>query len=739
MDLFGIKKLRQEVSSQKGDLQDVKAKLIQSAERVRTLQEELRTRRRTLQKPLQYRTPDSDSMGPRRGGSSFYGPLHDLGEIARAIDVEAYIAVSVRKHREQILKESFSIAGEDEEMVEYIEQRLFEMTLASGVTTESWIREFTTQLVQYASAFLVIRRDVNKSTGSTIRWRGKKLLPIAAVFPMDATSVKIRSNKHGHPIEYMQRVEDAIADKSVTSFPTTDVIMATMDKKTGFQFGTPYILPVLDDVRALRRIEEITELVAQKHAWPFIHWKVGNKDEPIQDYHDGTTDIDVVKSELQNMPAEGGIVTKGNVEASVMGMQDKAIDLKPYLEYFERRVLSGLRLAPEDMGRAESNKASAITASESLQDSSKDIQSVIMDVITYQLFLPLLLEGGFDVTKDNIVRLQFGLINREEERARQAHGNDLYQGGSISKTEFRRDYLGSKEMAEEECLDCVPERNHEWDVELARMAAAAKAASAASSSSSTSKKKADNANRPINQSGQKTIKTRIKANDTVKELFGIMVDSHFTDCRESLRDFINKHGIGVNDMDGDSLDMTTKDAELQSILSSFVTFSMSRSRELISGSVDLGIQESLDNMSIEGEYSVPKKNMDRFFKNTIQKGFNNFASAVYVAINNDESLSGGSDTPPLVSLSSILDASSDSLKLLTYKFTELAFRFGYTRAAKSHRYKSIILTPDEEHACESCLESGSREVSLIVKDIPYRTLLDSHSTCAFDISLGQKE
>ena len=104
MDSFGIKKLRREVSIQKGDLQDVKAKLIQSAERVRTLQEELRTRRRTLQKPLQYRTPDSDCFGPRRGGSSFDGPLPDLGGLAQAIDVWSDIALSVRNQRYAILQ-----------------------------------------------------------------------------------------------------------------------------------------------------------------------------------------------------------------------------------------------------------------------------------------------------------------------------------------------------------------------------------------------------------------------------------------------------------------------------------------------------------------------------------------------------------------------------------------------------------------------------------------------------------
>jgi hypothetical protein len=392
------------------------------------------------------------SSGGRRTGSNniYYGPLHDLSEIARAVDIEPFISISVRKHREQILKEGYQIVGEEEDLIDYINQRLFEMFLVSGVTTEQWVREFTTQLITYGTAFLVKGRNKDKSTGSRIRIHGKTLEPIAAVFPLDPTSVSVRLNAHGHPIDWLQRLDEPIGGKRELTFSNSDVIVATIDKKTGFVFGTPYILPVLDDVRTLRRIEEITEVIAQKHAFPLTHWKVGEKDSPPQELDDGITEIDLVRTEVQNMPTEGGIVTSHRVEADTLGSADKAIDLEPYLDYFQKRAMGGLRLSPEDIGRSEGAKASAVTVSESLQDSSKDFQSVIADSITHGLFLPLLLEGQYDVTRENLVKLTFPMINREEERAQQAHGMDLFNSGGITRTEFRKDHLNRKELKEEE-------------------------------------------------------------------------------------------------------------------------------------------------------------------------------------------------------------------------------------------------------------------------------------------------
>jgi hypothetical protein len=716
-------------------LLDLKAAINQGKERTHSLAQEIKTRRRTLQKPLQYATSDVRA-GDRSSKRMYYGPLYDLGEIGRAVDVEPYIRVSIRKHREQILKEGYEIQGSDPEMVEYIKKRLFEMVLMTGVTTDQWLRDYTTNLITYATSFLVLKRDLDKSSGSEVKWHGKRLKPIAGIFPLDPTSVSVSQNEHGHPVKWMQNVEEAVGNKNVKTFDASEIVVSTLDKKTGFVFGTPYILPTLDDIRALRRIEEIVELIAQSHAWPSVQWKVGEKGDGPQEFDDGTTEIDYIRAELQAMPTEAGIVTSHRVEAQVLGMEGQALDLNGYLNHFKTRVMEGLRLSPEDLGQSAGSKASAVTVSQSLQDSSKDIQAVISDTLTYSLFLPLLLEGGFDVTKDNIVKLIFPLINREEDRARQSHGNDLYLAGSISKTEFRNDWLNREEHTEEECKDCVPEQKHEFDMELAKVAAAAKAASQANSANKSATKKSDNTTRPKNQSGQKAAKTRVTKND--RELYRAAIIDTFRATRVSLRDFIDRHGVGFTDSE-DPLDLTTKQEELDSILVSFVTYGVQNARIILNSSMQRGISDAVQDMGLEIPKPLSKRSIDRFYKNTIQKSLSGFIISIHKAISESEGLIDAKcETHPAVVLSSILDLHLSQLEDLTNEHVDLATRFGYAKSARINGYDSIIMEPDESDSCSECQDFGRKVISLTNKDIPYSTLLKTHDLCGFHIHLGEK-
>ena len=44
---------------------------------------------------------------------------------------------------------------------------------------------------------------------------------------------------------------------------------------------------------------------------------------------------------------------------------------------------------------------------------------------------------------DNMIKFEFEMINREEERSQQTHGQDLYLGGTLTVNEYRKEYLNS--------------------------------------------------------------------------------------------------------------------------------------------------------------------------------------------------------------------------------------------------------------------------------------------------------
>ena len=122
-----------EISSLQEELKDLRLKVGQMTKSSAEVKSAIKERRKTLSKPLMYRTRgDKGSIFGRVTNQDYIGPAYDLGEIARSIDVEPYINQSVRKHREQILKEGFHFSGVDEEMVRYLNQRIFEMELVSG-------------------------------------------------------------------------------------------------------------------------------------------------------------------------------------------------------------------------------------------------------------------------------------------------------------------------------------------------------------------------------------------------------------------------------------------------------------------------------------------------------------------------------------------------------------------------------------------------------------------------------
>lgn len=730
-----IQSLIEANQAQAKELKDVKARLLKTQKETLSLSQFLKNKRTNLTKPLQFQSHNITGGGNSRNKQPFTGPVYDLSEITRALDVESYVAISVRKHREQILKEGYSITGENQEAVDYIKRRLFEFSLVSDTDFDEVLREYTTNLIQYATSFIVIARDPNASSGSRYKWRGKKHDPVAALFPMNPTTVSAQRNGNGHIAKWEQRLSTPTPNGQTTKdYDKENVISATVDKKTGFIFGTPYILPVLDDVRVLRRIEEIAEVVGQRHVFPWTHWKVGTDDFPAQDLEDGSTEVDIVRQAILNTPPEGGIVTDHRVEGTILGVEGKAIDLVPYLGYFEKRVMAGLRLSPEDLGRSEGSKGGGQVASETLQEASKDFQAVISSSLSRQLFIPLLLEGGFDVNEENMVRLEFRLINREEDRARISHGQDQFLASSITRNEFRKEYLKKKEMSDEEDGDTVIGRKERQELTLAKMSAAAKASSAATSGAT---KKNANTTRPKNQNGQKPAKTRIKANDITEKLYLEALDAQWYDTRKMLESFVDKLNQPATPDKDDPADLTTREDELKSILETLVIFFSKDSKPLLLPAIQDGSNKAVkDTDNLDSSKSpLSNRSIDRFIKNNVTKALKIFIASLKDEILNNDSILNATSTHPQIALAGILDNRTDELAAMSSKHVDIAYRFGYAKMAKFYGCDSITLSPVEGSACEDCLDAGDREINMLQKDIPYNILLHTHSNCEFKIKI----
>lgn len=672
-----------------GPVQGKDIKLVISGFRGQEIQRALEKRTKILGRVRGYEFKGAGDL--RQSRSRFVPPIYDLAEIARAADAEAYINQSIRKHREQILKEGYQISGSDEEMVSYIKKRLFEIMAVTGITTEQWLRETVTNLITYHNAFLVFRRDPKRSSGKGITMFGKELDPIAGIFVGDPTTMQVAVDKWGTPKRWRQYVEgfdetDITVDKS---YPPEDVVHISMDRRTGFTFGTPYLLPVLDDIRALRKLEEVAIIVASKEAFPLYHYKVGTEKKPAIQYDGGGDEVAAVHAEIQALPVQGYIVTSERHEVNLVSKQGAALDLAPFLEYFEARVIAGLRLSPLDLGRGGGfSRGTATNLNKGLQDSAKDYQMVISDHLTNFVVFQLLLEGGFDVTEENMVKITFPTIDREEERAQQNHGMQLYMGDTITEDEFRKSYLNKQPLQEGERVNSSLRKQTEAQKEIVRTQGAARAAAGGGSDLGITsvKNTITNKGQPTNQSGTKPAKSRFKANDyyeKVKEKYSVTKSLILTSLDSDISEGILEDGV-------------------EDYLREFVKASVDLSRPYIEEKITDGLQKAKKEYSLlypdeDVDFDeVGNRAIDRFFTNFVTKSFwkviTPFRDQIFDLLVKDED---GNINAAQIMLA--LNALGDSINLLITDQLITAHRFGFIKLAKKVGSKSVdLVNPDTQ-------------------------------------------
>lgn len=636
--------------------------------------------------------------------SNFIDPVYDLAEISRVADVEPYIAQSVRKLREQVLKQGFDITGEDDDMVAYIKQRLFEISLLTEISTEKLIRDLVSNVILFHNGFLVFRRDATRSSGSPIRYFGKELDPIAGVFVGDPTSMQVKVDKYGTVRKWNQKIFSDTGTVAEREFFPEDVIHISVDKKPGYTFGTPYILPVLDDIRALRKLEELAVIVVSKEAFPLFHYKVGSETAPAIVYEGGESEVDYAMSQVTNLPPQGFIVTSERAEISLIGKEGAIIDMAPYIEYFEARVLAGLRLSPIDLGRSgSSNRGTATTINQNLESTAKEYQSIIADAISQQLILPLLLEGGYDVTPDNMVKFCFNCINTEEQRAEQNHGLQLMMGNAITSSEYRKKYLNRKAFTEEDVKDTERERDTGSQIRIMKEKPVAGASRSGSDRSSAGRVSGQVKNRakPANQYGS-TTKKRVTAND----------GQYRQDCIE----FIGKlrsELLTDADLDQDAI-TSFVDAKLHSLVTSLVE----ASNESVLDAINNGVakaEKEFEKVNPETDYTkqdIGRRSIERFFLNfvnkSIWKALNPYKDSLYSGFKRDAD--GNSMQHLIVSI--LEDIRKDLLELVDMQLIT-AERFGFIKFAKRMGYKNIDL-----------LDLDTAEVSKIdISNIIYKSFI----------------
>lgn len=380
---------------------------------------------------------------------------YDLAEIGRAADTDSYLARSFKKKVGLLMKEGFRFVGKNPATIRYLKTRIAQIERATLYPFLLLMREVAGDLIKYSNAYIVKVRNTKASGGRVRTVKGIGTLnPVAGYFRVPPETMYFKRDFQGQVIEYQQKVLTPLTSPKSGKWPRwkpQDIIHIYHDRKGGFAVGTPDTVPVLDDVRVLRRMEEDVELLVYQHLFPLYHYKVGTENYPAQVFEDGSTEVDHVQQQVEDMPAEGCIVTPERHEIDAIGAQGKALKADPFLKHFKERVWAGLAMSAIDFGEGSTaNRNTADALSQALIDCVKDFQGVLQIFFDFFVVGELLMESTFtfDVLDDeNVVNLKFNEIDIEQKIKRHSNAVNLYQGHLITETE------GRKELGEEPLLD----------------------------------------------------------------------------------------------------------------------------------------------------------------------------------------------------------------------------------------------------------------------------------------------
>jgi len=438
----------------------------------------------------------------------------DLDEILKAAKTESFIRLSIDKHREHALRHGWIFVGRNKSTVSYIYKRMAELSEAMGSPVELQIRQAIKNFIKFSNFFLSWSRDRTRPYNGRF---GKQKGRAKGLFSLGPNFMRYRRDPVNRILEWYQKVDPHDVEE------VKDVVHGAFDRDDGYVFGTPYLLPVLDDTQTWRRFEELEEILVHKFAFPLYHHKIGEKDRDPEIFDDGTTEIGEAAAAISSKAAEGHLITSHRHTIEVIGAKQHALDIEPLVRYWESRVLTGLVLSTLDIGRGDTaTRNTAETLSKSLADRCAEYQREFALIFNFYILDELLLEGGYELTPENRVFIRFPDIDREARRAEETHLVFLYQSNAITHDEMR---MG---MHKQPFLDGDWQKTA-WE-QITKPSAIIAAADELYMQSKPGEASAMVANKakPENQHGVKPTKTAVKK-DTLKDDIIQILDSQTDD------------------------------------------------------------------------------------------------------------------------------------------------------------------------------------------------------------------
>ena len=459
----------------------------------------------------------------------FEDPEYELEMLKIAYDSDSYIRQGVDKYVDQIFKEGFDFFGKDPLVVDYIKARLAFMTETTGTPTEQFLIDIAEDIVKYANCIIAKARLSDQSQlPPGVKATGLNgASPIVGYFCLNPSTIKGKRDKNGMVLGWQQEVDGA--DKPV-NLKKEDIVHMYYKREKGNLFGTSFLIPVIEDVKALRQAEENVLKMMFRHIYPMYHVIVGTEDMPGTD-----AEITQAQNAMNNMDVDGGIVTSNRVSIKPIA-SDQVINAEPFLKYLEQRVFTGLGVPAVMFGRGDtSNRSTSDSMASEMSDRISAIQTVIENFFNDKILRELLMEGGYDpvLNPEHVVEFRFKENDMDRKIKAETHAVYLYEHNSITEDEMRS-YLGK---------DPITDRSKMFQTLITQENAKATGSAETSKEEEPGTKETNNKQKPTNQSGTKTSpKKMTNSAESVEVILGDLKDKLMAEdsARTVLESFLVK-------------------------------------------------------------------------------------------------------------------------------------------------------------------------------------------------------
>lgn len=332
-------------------------------------------------------------ISSRRGKISrdFQPPDIDIERVDEVYNSEAFARRAIDKHIELMFKAGWDFIGDDEKAIEYIRKRLYLIAEMTKIPTSQLFVEIAEDLVKYSNAVVVKVRSNRPLWPANIKIAGiNNRPPVCGYFPVNLRYVETERDAAGNV--YRWRINFPDVPKPL-ELPPEDVVHFYYKREKNRVFATPYLIAVIEDINALRQVEEGVLKLIYRFLYPFLHHIVGLE----KDGYGGTDEeVQQVKQMIEQMDLEAGLVTTERHKINPVSL-DQVVDAYNYLRYFEQRVFTGLGVSETVMGRSGSaSRATAESQYFDLRETVKAVQRIMETFVNEFILKELLMEGGYD-------------------------------------------------------------------------------------------------------------------------------------------------------------------------------------------------------------------------------------------------------------------------------------------------------------------------------------------------------